>query len=80
MSLHCPKCDGTTKVHNTRKRDAGRVIQRQFLCLECDCRFSSRETYYKVGGKSVAFKIDSATYDLAVLMNAFHDVMKGKPQ
>jgi transcriptional regulator NrdR family protein len=41
--MNCPKCNGKTKVHESRMRVMTNVKIRRHICKDCDNRFTTAE-------------------------------------
>ena len=57
MQCTIPKCQGNTKVLETRASDDG-TKRRRRVCLKCDHRFSTKETLLQDGSVFVRCEIE----------------------
>ena len=56
--MDCPKCQGLTKVLDTRQVESG--LKRRRKCLECDFRFTTHEQILKYSSEQQEERFESA--------------------
>jgi transcriptional repressor NrdR len=54
--LKCPKCDGSTKVYDSRESPVGGEVWRRRECRECGGRFTTYESLHSTTRMKLALK------------------------